>query len=95
MPSLVTLVVCLFDYLTPNVISLLMWQLDIAETKDDSKPDEESPTWKALKQAAGHFKKTNAHCQAQPKYGQVVVEISPPKMPFRGLTSKSEYPFIS
>ena len=61
MPFLITLVVCSFDYLTLNVISLLMWQLDIAETKDNSEPDEESPTWKALKQAAGHSKKTNAH----------------------------------
>ena len=61
MPSLITLVVCSFDYLTSNVISLLMWQLDIAETKDNSEPDEESPTRKALKQAAGHSKKTNAH----------------------------------
>ena len=95
MPSLVALVVFLFDYLTPNVISLLIWQLDIAETKDDSEPDEESPTWKALKQAARHSKKTNAHCQAQPKYEQVLVEISSPKTPFQGLISKSEYPFIS
>ena len=56
--------ICSFDYLTPNIISLLTWQLDIAETKDDLEPDEESPTRKASKQAAGHFKKTNAYRQA-------------------------------
>jgi hypothetical protein len=93
MPFLVTLVVCSIDYLTPNIISFLMWQLDIAETKDDSEPDEESPTSKASKQTAGHSRKTNAHRQAQPKHRQVVVEISPPKTPFRGPASKREYPF--
>ena len=62
MPSLITLVVCSINYLTPNVISFLTWQLDIAETKDDdSEPDKESPTWKALKQTAGCSRKTNAH----------------------------------
>ena len=71
-----------------------MWQLDIAETKDNnSEPDKESPTWKASKQTAGHSRKTNAHCQAQPKHEQVVVEISPPKTPFQGPTSKREYSF--